>query len=391
MVWHAITFDGDECCVPPGVDPEVWRLELPSILGAAFGSAELDDDLPDIAYQTDDEEDTDTMEAPLTIHGTSQRLSIANDMASVDKVQDVMDLTNEDDIFSPVTPAFDYAATVIDPMEPEMSPDTDGDEQTSCHVERMHEPHITLEVPYSMPPEPLLEQWNLPMDHVWILETPILGDAIPPENPLELFAFRALCRGSMNLEMMQDMLQAIIQYLPQLVKARKRKCTDFSIAKDRHSFSLTWGSYVIGGSSGITRNTRSHPWMSKLLVALVRGQRRGHVFSSISLHLNTYMTPHLDKHNHPALPSLLVACGRWQGGGLWVSEMALPQQRSGDMMGRVYNVGSPSVLFRAHVLHSTMAWRGQRFIMVAYANNGIRALQEEEVNTLSNLGFDCRY
>ena len=61
------------------------------------------------------------------------------------------------------------------------------------------------------------------------------------------------------------------------------------------------------------------------------------------------------------------------------------------MMGRVYNVGNPSVLFRAHVLHSTMAWRGQRFIMVAYANNGIKALKDEDKVLLTSLGFDCHY
>ena len=156
-------------------------------------------------------------------------------------------------------------------------------------------------------------------------------DEVPPEHPLELFAHRMLRRGSMTLESMQDMLQAIIQCLPQLIKARKRKCSDFSVAKESQSFSLTWGSYVIGGCGGVTRNTHNLPWLSRLLVAMVTGKRKEHIFSSVSLRLNTYMMPHLDKHNHPALPSLLVACGRWQGGGLWVSERALPQQSSGDM------------------------------------------------------------
>ena len=104
------------------------------------------------------------------------------------------------------------------------------------------------------------------------------------------------------------------------------------------------------------------------------------------------MTPHLDKQNHPAIPNLLIACGRWEGGGLWVCEHALPTPSpDGDMIGRVYNVGVPCVLFRSHWLHCTMAWKGQRFVLVAYANKGIDVLCEKDKELLTDLGFHCRY
>ena len=376
---------------PRGGRPDLWRLELPSVLGAAFGPAETEVDSPDIEYQTEDEEGSDDDEDQSLYHEGSSVHPPAGVKTSCDGVIEVMDLTAAEDLLESAAPDSDYAATEIDPVEPAYDVTADGDVRPSNNDRRADGPHITLEVPYSMPPEQLVEQWNIPADHVWVLERPAIVDEVPPEHPLELFAYRALRRGSMNLELMQDMLQAIIQCLPQLVKARKRKRTDFSITKEGQSFSLTWGSYVIGGCGGIARNTHNYSWLSRLLVALIRGQRKEHIFSSVSLRLNTYMTPHLDKHNHPALPSLLVACGRWQGGGLWVSERALPQQSSGDMMGRVYNVDNPSVLFRSHVLHSTMAWRGQRFVMVAYANNGIKTLREEDKEILTNLGFDSRY
>ena len=48
--WRNITFDGDECCVPPGVDPDIWRLELPSILGAVLEPDDPQDDLPEADY-----------------------------------------------------------------------------------------------------------------------------------------------------------------------------------------------------------------------------------------------------------------------------------------------------------------------------------------------------
>ena len=82
-----------------------------------------------------------------------------------------------------------------------------------------------------------------------------LGTKCHPNILWNYLLIAHLRRGSMNLDLMQDMLQASIQCLPQLVKARKRKCTDFSITKDGQSFSLTWGSYVIGGSTVASRAT----------------------------------------------------------------------------------------------------------------------------------------
>ena len=221
-----------------------------------------------------------------------------------DRLDDVMDLTAEDELLGDITPLSAYSATEIDPVETDRDNyemEMDGREESVISDHGEPGPRATLEVSYSQPPAQLLEQWNVPLDHVCVLDLPAVIDDAPPEHPLELFAYRVLRRGSVTLESLQDMLQAILQHLPQLTKARKRKCTDFSVTKEGKSFSLTWGSYVIGGSAGVTRNT---------LVAMIRGQKKEHVFSSISLRLNTYMAPHLDKHSHPAIPSLLVACGR---------------------------------------------------------------------------------
>ena len=60
-------------------------------------------------------------------------------------------------------------------------------------------------------------------------------------------------------------------------------------------------------------------------------------------------------------------------------------------MGRVYNMGDPGVLFRSHWLHATMAWQGQRMVLVAYANISIRALKEEDRSQLAALDFNSQY
>ena len=221
---------------------------------------------------------------------------------------------------------------------------------------------------------------------------PAISGLDSPQHPLELLAFRLLRRGSLGLEQFEELNGAILKYLPQLKPAGKRKCVEFGAGPTQKAYSLTWGAFVQGGLAGMTANTRSFPWVARLLVAIVKGQKQDHIFSSISLHYNMYATPHLDRQNHPAIPNLLIPCGRWQGGGLWVCDDALPQQSgSGDMAGRVYNAGSPYVLFRSHWLHSTQAWKGQRLVLIAFAKQRISALNADDRNILSDLGFHCTY
>ena len=75
----------------------------------------------------------------------------------------------------------------------------------------------------------------------------------PPEHPMELFAFRMLHRGSRNLAAFQEMQQILVQYLPQLTKARKRKCVEFAnkpTGGTSFSLYLYWGSFAVGDING---------------------------------------------------------------------------------------------------------------------------------------------
>ena len=406
MPQHDIVFVDGVCITPPGVDPEIWQLELPSILGIAYGP-DLDVDSP-AGYSAVETEAASPR--PIDISGeVGEDASMANtggDMGLVrqDAHEHRRDNTSVclDDTLMYASPRSDYALTEIDPDDSVIQSDveaTDGAEDSrevegDGPVDRWEQvAHITLDVPYSVPPAELIEQWNVPLDYVHMLAIPAISMEEPPVHPLELFAFRMLRRGSLNLDAFHEMQCILLQSLPQLTKARKRRCVEFANGpKGGASFSLYWGSFVMGGMHGLTRNSQDFPWMTRLLVAMIRGHRNHHVFSSLGLHLNTYMAPHLDKHNHPALPSFIIPCGRWQGGGLWVCDRSLPQQAStGDMMGRVYNLGDPGVLFRSHWLHASMAWQGQRMVLVAYANNNIQTLSEGDRAQLTALGFDSQY
>ena len=395
MPLQEIVFQGDECLTPPGVDPEIWRLELPSILGISHMRVE-DEGEPDIQDEyTGEEYSPWAADSDVTQPYTTEQVEAAALQRGHTRIPGANDGLNMDGLSASEsdTPLSECARTEMDEDECHEGCPMNMEYAEGVPMEGTKPaPHITLEVPYSSRAEELLQQWNVPLDYTCVLAAPPLFLVEPPYHSLELFAFRMLHRGSLNLESMQEFLNALIRFLPELTKARKRKCTTNPVEQPEQSLSLTWGSYVQGGLGGVTKNTTMFPWVARLLTAWVKGQKPQHVFSSISLRLNTSMTPHLDKQNHPAIPNLLIAGGRWQGGGLWVCEHALPTPSpDGDMIGRVYNVGVPCVLFRSHWLHCTMAWKGQRFVLVAYANKGIDVLCEKDKELLTDLGFHCRH
>ena len=401
MPRHDIVFVDGVCSTPPGVDPEVWQLELPSILGMAFGPEMMEVGSPAGYSAIESEEASPRPIDVIEEAGDGEEVSLLGDARveagiGADAIMAGAETVHSDGSPLYASPRSDYALTEIDSGESDEQSATEEsaaaegpreDEEEGQLAQSAQVAHITLDVPYAVPPAELLEQWNVPEDYVHMLAIPAISMEEPPAHPMELFAFRMLHRGSMNLDAFHEMRQILVQYLPQLTKARKRKCVEFANKPTGGtSFSLYWGSYVLGGINGITRNTNNFPWMTRLLVALIRGHRSQHVFSSLGLHLNTYMAPHLDKHNHPALPSFIIPCGRWQGGGLWVCDQSLPRQSScGDMM------GDSGVLFRSHWLHATMAWQGQRMVLVAYANNSIRTLREEDRTQLAALDFNSQY
>ena len=403
MPRHEVIFDGDICRAPPGVESDIWQLELPSILGLAYGPCRDADDSP-VGYSlvesaSDSQREGEEAEESSKERDVGLRPEAAEFLTeeyATDEIAMVVTVRSDSSQMD-ASPNSDYALTEIDAGASDEQLETSDEEEIAeerppgNREDASRAAHVTVEVPYSLPHEELIEQWNVPEDYVNILAVPAISMEEPPEHPLELFAFRMLHRGSMNVAAFQDLLQILLQHLQQLTKARKRKCVEFaSTPQGGSSFTLIWGSYVTGGLCGMTRNTKVFPWMARLLVALVRGHRSQHVFSSLGLHLNTYMAPHLDKHNHPALPSYIIPRGRWQGGGLWV--VSLPQQSAnGDMMGRVYTLGDQGVIFRSHWLHGTMAWKGQRLVLVAYANNNISNLSPEDTAQLDALGFNGHY
>ena len=329
---HSICFDAAGNPVPPeGVDPELWNLELPSILGIAWRG----------------EYSGDEGDARSDACGSSV-MSYSVDGSGVEHSPDMRDIMEYD----------------------------------------LHKASAEGVI-YGQGHAPLMQRWSLPdKDHVYMLETRPLPATCPPVHPAELLAYRILHRGSIHVE---QFMQLVLQ-LPES-GSKKRKCAQAS-ADHIRQMSFSVGAYTLGGLHGVMKATRSFPWVARLLAAVVRGSCYNHVFSAVGLHLNTKMTPHVDIHNSPSCPSLLLPCARWRGGGLWVSNAAHLRALSEALSnGYVVDITLPYVLMDPHRLHATMEWDTayDRLLLVAYAVDRPDQLTAEDSTLLEDLGFSVRY
>ena len=329
---HSICFDADGNPIPPaGVDPELWSLELPSILGIAW-RGEYPGDEAD-AYS--DECGSSVMSCSVDGSGAEHSPNMCA--------------------------AVDYA---------------------------LHTASVEGVI-YGQGHAPSMLRWSLPdSDHVYMLDARPLPAVCMPLHPAELLAYRILQRGSIHVgQFMQLMLQ-----LPES-GGKKRKCAQVS---NDHVKQMTFsvGAYTLGGLHGVMKATRTFPWVARLLAAVVRGSCYNHVFSAVGLHLNTRMTPHVDVHNSPSRPNLLLPCTRWRGGGLWVSNAAhLRVLSEASSTGYVVDITLPYVLMDPHRLHATMDWDTtcDRLLLVAYAVDRPENLTAEDSALLEDLGFSVRY
>ena len=238
-MFHGMQFgEGGEPLVPPGVDAELWRLELPSILGVGYGQGPEDSDMEDAADKCAEE----------VSHVASETQETS---ASLD--------------FEPLRDASREAVM----------------------------PHITLEVTYRQASVCQPRAWNVPdTAHTYVLDPMPSPGADMPDHQAELFSMRMLHRGHLD---MCD-FRTLLELLEGACAVKKRKCAKNDVGSGaKASFSV--GAVVQGGLGGILKCTRAFPWTVRLLVAVVRGCCYNHRFNAVSLHRNTFMAPHTDSHN----------------------------------------------------------------------------------------------
>ena len=216
-----------------------------------------------------------------------------------------------------------------------------------------------------------LEYWSLPPEgHTYVLDVPPLLGAQLPSHPAGLLSYR-LHRGSPCIP---RTLHSLWMFFRTLGRASAE--------------AVSW--WIHGWASW--HHACNDVWVTRLLVAVVRGCCYNHVFSAVALHCNQRMSPHVDVHNADGRPNLLIPCTRWSGGGLWVSDNQRARTLSADSeAGRVIHITQPYTIMNPHVLHATMEWAGNRVLLVAYAVADPRKRLASDGQRLRDLGFSVQY
>ena len=97
----------------------------------------------------------------------------------------------------------------------------------------------------------------------------------------------------------------------------------------------------------------------------------------------------MDKNNERGHDSIIIPCGRWQGGSLWIQNdggaHAL-DDKSGP--GAMRRITWTCIRFSPHLKHATMPWSSSdRTILVAYVVRSLHRLSDDELHTLRYFGF----
>ena len=131
-----------------------------------------------------------------------------------------------------------------------------------------------------------------------------------PVGRAEQMAFELLQGGSADI----TQLAQLVELLPVQPTPKRRKAITNAYAD---GLCFTAGLYTFASMSGLATKTSQFPWIASLLGSIVRGAAPHLQFTTISLHRNLLMQPHVDSGNQPGSRSIVIPCGRWQAGGLW--------------------------------------------------------------------------
>ena len=145
-----------------------------------------------------------------------------------------------------------------------------------------------------------------------------------------------------------------------------------------------------GGILGVTRTTKTHVSVSKLLNAAVLSTYRQHRWTSLSVNLNNGLEPHHDRGNAPG-SSLLIGLTHHRDGGLWIEDRfggTVVSAEGQQVRGTVFATQAQAVLFAGrNRMHCSMPWKDCRCILVAYTVRPHANMTPEQRALLDDAGF----
>ena len=158
---------------------------------------------------------------------------------------------------------------------------------------------------------------------------------------------------------------------------------------------VIFGTYVHGGVVGITRATKQYVWLTRLLVHVMKNQCPGMQVTSICVSRNIGSPPHRDAFNMDGSSNVVIGlqCPR-QGGQVWIQSHDNPTSDrtvwkpcgTKELPGLLHTVRQP-VIFDPKQWHATVAWSGNRMVLIGYSLKGFMRLPEQDVAHLRFCGF----
>ena len=189
-----------------------------------------------------------------------------------------------------------------------------------------------------------------------------------------------------------SMLEKILMLTFECAKGKSRSTVHKSEGKICNHL---YGFYVFGGFSGITNRTQEFPEVTRYLNSFIHAHFPEHVWTSVQVNFNNTIRPHRDLHNRPGSQNLLLCCGAFEGGELWVEGEPLEGypvtgRRTEDgkiLRGQIFPTRERGVYFDPRALHATQPWKGFRISVSAFCVREPRNVPRDESRFLRDLWF----
>ena len=146
-----------------------------------------------------------------------------------------------------------------------------------------------------------------------------------------------------------------------------------------------------GGITGLTSLTRERPFLTRLLVRLMRQELPDFSFTAVTLAIDSTLKPHRDLANAVNSRAGIVGISEFHGGRLWVEhpEGSIKRRISADKIkvGKLLDVCQQAQIFDPRQWHGADKHQGTRATVTAYTARQLHNLDYDLIEVLGIMGF----
>ena len=152
-----------------------------------------------------------------------------------------------------------------------------------------------------------------------------------------------------------------------------------------------FGMYCHGGITGLTSLTRERPFLTRLLVRLIRQELPDLSFTTVSLAIDSTLKPHRDLANAVNSRAGIVGISEFHGGRLWFEhpDGTVKRRISVDKIkvGKLLEISQQAQTFDPRQWHGADKHRGVRATVTAYTARQLHSLDRDLIEELQTLEF----